>query len=329
MRLKPALNVFIALVLAFLAGCNGAAGEKSLLTVDFQQDQSLRYKFVSSRDIEVDWGTVKSGTRRGQQQVDKSSESMSMVVAYTPVKADPYGLTTIEATCESVKVKRSAPKGPQTAQRDAVENLSGKTFTLAVSPTGKIEDYSQLDKLIEEIGQKAFRPDRKRGIIKEPDMISDFIATQWFLWDSVSSIEKTAEGLSVGQNWQSKLSVPTPMVMRKARDVIYTLDEIRQTEKGQLAVIRSSYSLAKSVPRDWPVPYTGRFRMSGKFGFLKGYKVLDLQGKGEELFNIDKGRMEQYNQQYQIQLEAFMPMGIDTKPLITIDQNLTMTLLED
>jgi hypothetical protein len=119
------------------------------------------------------------------------------------------------------------------------------------------------------------------------------------------------------------------MVTRKARDVTYTLDEIRQTEKGQLAVIRSSYSPTESVSDNWPpMPYSGSFQMSGRFGFLRGYKLLDLQGQGEELFNIDAGRTEQYNQQYQVQLEASFPMGINIKPRITIKQNLTMELLE-
>ena len=158
-------------------------------------------------------------------------------------------------------------------------------------------------------------------------MISDFIATQWFLWDSISSIEKASKGIHAGQSWKSKLSVPAPMVTRKARDVTYTLDEISQTEEGQLAVISSSYSLAESVPRTWPVPYTGRFQMSGKFGFLRGYKFLDLQGQGEELFNIDTGRIERYNQQYQVHIEASFPMGLMTGPRITIKQNITMELL--
>ena len=254
---------------------------------------------------------------------------MDMVVAYTPIEVDPYGLTTIKATCKSVKVGRtSSGTGRQGTSKDAVENLPGVSFTFTVDPAGKIEDYSQLEKLIKEIGEKAFRQKGKGGRIKEPDMIGDFTATQWFLWDSVSSIEKAAEGVCVGQSWKSKLPVPTPMVIRKARDVTYTLDEIRQTEKGQLAVIRSSYSLADSVPSSWPMPYSGSFQMSGRFGFLRGYKFLDLQGQGEELFNIDAGRTEQYNQQYQVQLEASFPMGINMKPRITIKQNLTMELLE-
>ena len=200
-------------------------------------------------------------------------------------------------------------------------------FIYVLKGAGKIEDSSQLEQLIQEIGQKAFREDKRQGRVKEPDMIGDFIATQWFLWDSISSIQST-EGVSMGQTWQSKLSVPTPMVLRKARDVTYRLDEIRQSKQGQLAVIHSSYKLAESVPKAWPIPYSGRFEVAGPFGFYINYEVLDLQGKGEELFNIDAGRIEQYNQQYRMQLEASFPLALGINPRITIKQNLTMQLLE-
>jgi hypothetical protein len=161
-------------------------------------------------------------------------------------------------------------------------------------------------------------------------MICDVVATQWFLWDAVSSIEKPSRGAAVGQSWNSKLSVPTPMVMRKARDVTYSLDEIRPGKKGRLAVIGSSYRIADSAPRDWPIPYSGTFQMAGGFGFYRNYQVLSLQGRGEELFNIDAGRIEQYNQQYQLQLSASLLLPLaGVNPKITIKQNLTMNLLED
>jgi len=330
--LKTALTIFTAAVLGVLAGC--APGEKEplkeekeplkeekeLLTVDFQEAQTLRYKFVSSRDIDVDWDPGKS--EPDKNAADKFSETMDMVVAYTPVEVNPYGLTTIKATCESVKVQRSKGR-----RKDAVESLPGKTFTFTIDPTGKIEDYSQLNDLIREIGKKAFRQDTARGRIKEPDMIGDFIAAQWFLWDPVSSIEKASKGISVGQTWKSKLPIPTPMVTRKARDVTYRLDEIRRSEKGRLAVISSVYSPADSVPHSWPIPYSGRFQMTEMFGFLSGYKILDLRGRGEELFNIDAGRIQQYNQQYQMQLKASLPLPLSgVEPRITIKQNLTMEL---
>ncbi len=321
------------LFLIILTGCEPKAGMikspnsnegKELLTVDFKDGQTLRYKFVSDREIIIDWEPSKTEVEQEQTTLSRSSESMEMIVAYTPVEINPYGLSTIKATCESVNVKRS-----DGTQKDAVKNFAGKTHTFKIGPTGKIEDYSQLDKLIKEIGEKAFQPDTGRGKIKEPDMIGDFIASQWFLWDCVSSIENASEGIGPGQSWQSKLSVPTPMVTREARDVIYKLEEVRQSEKGRLAVISSSYSKTDSVPQSWPIPYTGRFQMRGKFGFLGNYKLLDLQGNGEELFNINLGRTEHYNQQYQVQLQASIPLGIGESPGITIKQNLTMNILED
>jgi len=120
------------------------------------------------------------------------------------------------------------------------------------------------------------------------------------------------------------------MVTRKSRDVTYTLEEIRPSEKGRLAVISGSYEIADSAPRQWPIPYSGRFQVAGTFGFYRNYQVLDLHGKGKELFNIDTGRIEQYKQQYELQLSASLLLPLaGVKPKITIKQNLTMKLLED
>ena len=328
--MKTALIILTIVIMSISGGCEPGAGvkeplikNKELLTVDWQDGRTLQYKFVSRRERNLDWDPTGKVSESDKGTPDKSAESMEMVVAYTPIEIDPYGLTTIEATCKSVEVVRS-----RGSRKDAVEHLAGKTFTFTVGPTGKIEDYSQLDGLIKEVGKKAVLPDTGRGRIKEPDMICDFIATQWFLWDSVSSLKDPSKGVAVGQSWKSKLSVPSPMVMRKAREVTYKLDEIRQSEKGRLAVISSSYQIAETVPRSWPIPYSGSFQMKGTFGFLSGYKLLSLEGRGEELFNIEAGRIEQYNQQYQMQLQASIPMGISVKPMITIKQNLTMKLIE-
>jgi hypothetical protein len=191
-----------------------------------------------------------------------------------------------------------------------------------------MEDRSELDKLIKEIGKKAFRPDTRRGRIKEPEMIGDFIASQWFLWDSISSIEKPIEGVLVGESWKSKLSVPSPMLMREAREVTYTLDEVRPSERGKVAVIRSTYSHAESRPTTWPIPYAGRFMVSGKFGLLSRYKILDFKGTGEELFNMETGQTERYNQKYQMRVAASFMFPIpDANPRITVEQELTMRLV--
>lgn len=340
--MKTKLAIIISAALCVLAGCKAAppgAGKwqegllskgKIPLTVDFQKGQSLRYKFVSSRSIDIDWEpNAEAESTRKKQEKTKHTESMEMVVKYEPVEIDPYGSVTIKATCESVNARRTSSSGRDASAPDAIQSLRGKSFTFKVGPTGKIEDYSQLDALIKETGEKAFRQGETRGRIKEPDMIGDFVATQWFLWNSISSIEEPYKGVSTGQTWRSQLSVPAPMMMRKARDIVYTLKEIRESPKGRLAVIQSSYSAAESVPDGWPVPYTGRFRMSGTFGFLQGYQVQDLQGRGEELFNIDKGRIEEYSQNYKMHIKCRLPMGLDVSPEMDVNQKLTTTLLPD
>ncbi len=333
-KLRTALIIFATVSLSALAGCNGPAGGgkhlpggRELLTVDFEEGESLTYKFVCRREIDIDWDPTGKASKGGKAASDKSTESLEVVMVYNPVEVDPYGLTTIEATCSSVKVQRSKRGGASGGRKDAAEYAGGKSFKLTVGPAGKIEDYSELDKLVQEMGEKAFRPNTDRGRIKEPEMIGDFVCTQWFLWDSVSSVQNAVEGVVVGDSWESQLSVPSPIVMRKARDVTYTVAEIRESEQGLLAVIDSNYTLAESVPKSWPVPYSGRFQMSGTFGFLGGYKILSLAGQGQELFNIDAGRTEQYNQQYEMVLDSSIPLGIDATPRISIKQTITAQLL--
>ncbi|MBN1393221.1 MAG: hypothetical protein JW947_10525 [Sedimentisphaerales bacterium] len=331
--MKALIIIPAVLSLSILTGCSPENGsiktansnkDTELLTVDFNDSQPLRYKFVCSRDIIINWEPSKTSPGGEPTAQEKFSESLETIVAYTPVEIKPFGLSTIEAKCESAKVRRS-----RGTKQDAAESFAGKTYRLKVSPAGKIEDHTELEKLIKETGEKAFRPDTGRGRIKEPDMIGDFIASQWFLWDSVSSIENASKGVSLKQSWQSKLSVPTPMVTRLARDVTYTLEDFREGEKGRLAVISSVYSPAETTPQSWPIPYTGRFQASGTFGFLGNYKLLELSGNGEELFNIPLGRTERGSQQYKLKLQASIPLGIGDNPEITITQNITTELLEN
>jgi hypothetical protein len=324
--LKTALIISTIVITAICGGCDPGiqrSSNKELLTIDWQDDRPLEYKFVSKREITIDWDPTGRLNKSDNTTPDKSVESMEMVVTYTPIEINPYGLTTIEAACKSVEATRSKGR-----HKDAAEHLAGRTYKFTVGPTGKIEDYSQLDNLLKETGKKAFITNADGRRIKQADMIGDFIVTQWFLWDSVSSLENPSQGITAGKTWKSKLSIPSPMVMRKAREVTYKLDEIRPSEKGRLAVISSSYKLADLAPQSWPIPYSGSFQMKGTFGFLSGYKLLDLQGEGEELFNIETGQTEQYNQHYQMEMESSIPMGIDVKPKITIKQHITMKLLQ-
>ncbi len=338
-RVKIGWMLLTAMALAASSGCKATregqeettavktpAPDKSrvFLTVDFEPGRTLRYRFASKRTIAVDWDPNAATTKNRVQNLD---ERMEMVVAYTPVEADPYGLSTVRATIESVDAVHGSGITGRVQETDAVEAAKGRSFTLKIDPRGRIVDANELTALIQAMGEKAFR-EGAGARTKDPDMIGDFVAGVWFLWDGAATIPLPAEGLAIGQTWPSKLPAPTPMVMRQARDVTYRFNGIRSGPRGAAGVIESTYTLADSSPADWPVPYSGRFRMSGTFGFLGPYQVLSLEGSGEELYNIEAGRLEQRLQKYTMEIKAALPpMGMKANPHITIEQSLAAELL--
>ncbi len=298
--------------------------QRVFLTVDFQPDQTLRYKFISQRKIVTDWTPGKQDDKSKKE----STESVEMVVAYEPVEVNPYGLVKVKATFESVKaVKTGTPR----RQPDAVETLAGKSYTFTVGPDGKIHDRTELVKLLTAASKAAFRKGSGSGRTKDPDLLDDVLTTQWYLWDSLNSIEKPAKGVKVGQTWKSNLLVPTSMVLRIGRDVTYQLADIRETEHGPVAVINSTYIMS-DVASEAPVPYEGSFRLAGAFGFFramfKGLSVTSLEGTGQELYNIDAGRVDSAQQNYKLTLKPNAAPLPGANPIIHIDQKITVQFIK-
>lgn len=330
MRIRFILFV-LASVLLGVGGCENAERGSELFTVDFQQGSELKYELVSERQIDINLDPTgkyskSSKGKRGQTITEK----MELVISYRILEAELYGPSVIEGNCLSAKVTRTAMSRGRAGKKDAVEFLSGKTFTFKIDPSGKIEDYSQLDKLAKELGKKAFG-DSKRGRIKDPDMIMDFAAMQWFLWDTVSSIPEPIKGLRLGQSWKSRLLVPMPAPSRIGRDAVYRFEEIRESEGKRLAVIKSEFSLAEAAPAKLPIPYSGSMQMRGIFGFLRGYKPVSLSGAGEQLFDIDGGVLESDIQNYEVKIKAAMMfnLGSDSlEPNMTVRQNFRIKLIE-
>ncbi len=308
---------------------------KVLLSVDFEKGQISKYKFISEREIALHWDPSSDESKSAADKVDYTNEKVEIVMAYEPIEVDPYGLTTIKCSCESVAVEQTTSKNKESKKVDAVKSFEGKSFNLVVGPTGKIEDYNDLTKVLQEVGNKAFREGGKEGVrIKEPDMIEDVIATQWFLWDSVGSLGTAgADGIETGFKWQSVLSAPTPLVTTQARSVEYQLSEIRNSQTGKQFVIKSTYSPADRKLITWPMPYSGRFQVSGPFGFLtmfiKNFEVTSLQGSGVEILQADNGQAVSYKQDYKMVLESTVKSSLGTKPRLEIKQNFTMERLAE
>jgi len=305
-------------------------GGPLLLSVDFEPNKTLVYNFVSERTMNVNLdptGKYSKGKQGGKEQTQ--TEKLEMQIAYKPIKLDPYGISIIEANCLSAKVTRSGSSRIKETT-DAVESLKGKSFTLKITPSGKIVDYSSLENVSKELAEKAFGGgETKRGKVKNPDMVMDFLATQWNIWDSTASIKNPLKGLNSKSKWSTKLAAPMPFVSKIGRNAEYRLSGVKKTGNETLAEITSTYSLS-GTPSNITLPYSGSFQMKGMFGFLQGYKVISIDGKGTQLFDVNRGLIKSDTQNYEAKVSAAI-FGLgkdDLTPNIKIDQTITMTLVE-
>lgn len=314
--------VVSACLLVLAAGC-----EKALLTpeevavvpaVQFTQGETLRYLFKSHRSVQVQWD-AKALAEGDQNAAHTMTETLTLRMAFKPVEVTGQK-TVLQATCNSAVVRRSSLTGKRPTGRDAVERMAGQSFTLVLDARGRVTDANELDALLKKLGTHAFRQTGGQRI-KDPEMINDVAASQWFLWDAVTSVDPN--GVKPGDTWQSRLSVPTPMVLRKARDVTYTLADVNDT----VATIDMTCVLSPDkAPTSWPIPYAGKFLVSGPFGFLRGFKVLSLEGRGSEQFDLAQGRSLGYEQTYHMELQGMIPFSMRVMPRVLIDQTLSMTL---
>lgn len=325
--------IIISLAAAILTGCqegqqkpgaeNSATGQ--VFTVDFTPEAPLRYKLTSERTVQVDFGPGMGS----KDKPEKTTEKLDLVISYEPIGSyDQYGQTTIKATCHSAKVRRISITGKK-SPTDAVELLTGRSFTLKVSPVGKITDDKNFRKVVTQIGKGAFASKGgPKGTIKNPDMISDFIALQWHLWDSIAGIENPRKGVRIGQSWTVDQLLPLPSPIPAVKQTTYTLTKVDTTEAGTVATIATKVGNSKATFPNWPKPYSGSFQMKGMFGFLRNYRLLSVEGDGKQIYNIDAGRIESETMRYKAKVSAdfLMPLG-DSKPLLTIDQKITIKFI--
>ena len=91
-------NVFCVILAAAalsLCGCGRPSSVGELMLVDFEENRPLRYRLVSERQTRIDL----TGTDSSRQSAPQTmAERLELVMVYTPVKVDPFGLTTLKVT---------------------------------------------------------------------------------------------------------------------------------------------------------------------------------------------------------------------------------------
>lgn len=324
------LYPLIAAVCLCIVGCQQPEPENWLL-VSFEKKTPVTYQFTSERQITIDLTGGSSAKKNKPQTV---SEKLEMVITYMPTRVDPFGLSTLTATCQSAKVTRSSISN-KNVSKDAIEYLAGESFTFKISPTGEIVDDTDMRRIVRQIGEKAFAQGQNSSRrIKNPDMISDFIVMQWNLWDVISSIEEPLAGVQAGQTWETRKWIPwaIPLANLPSRLTTYELDHFLPDPNGpadqdrtRKAVITSTSALAEPLKKSFPKAYEGSFQMRGIMGFLRNYEFLSLEGTGTQVFNMDKGLIESDRQHYTMNVNAafMLPLG-DSLPVLTVDQTISI-----
>ena len=322
--MRNTFSIAIAgLMLLAFAGCVPS----NLLTVDFEPQTELQYKIVSQRDIELQLtGTSDSKNKKKSQ---KMIEKMELVIVYIPTGAeDEYGRTIVTATVKSAKVTRKAFTNRSTPT-DAVQSLAGKSFTIPLSATGQIDDYSDLNRILGELGQKALVSGKGSTKVRNPDMIADFAASQWYFWDSVSKITNPRRGVEIGQVWSTEQLAPMPLPLNIVKQTDYTLTDLTDVNGEQIANIEITISESDETVEHWDDPYGVKYSMKGMFAFLRGYQLLSLEGSGKQQFNVDKGVVLKEDQQYSMVFNVSFPMALgDVQPKLKIDQKFSVELLD-
>ena len=325
---RTILSVISGAVLLGVCACRGPDSRidppvrLQHLSLMFLPGQSLCYRYVSNRTITIDWKPEASDDPNDGRSIQHLYESLDLVVTYHVQAVDVNGLATVEGRFESIDPKRSRLTGAQVLSEDPVILLKGRTFTFRIDPSGRIRDRGAFHDLLEQTARFAFRDDPRRGRLKGPEMVWDVIALLWSPWEVLAG--QDPNGVRPGDAWSTQLAVPTPMVLRKARDASCTWQTPALTDGQRVAVIASRYALSPDpLPAHWPIPYAGRFGVSGPFGFLRHYQVRCLDGHGTDRLDMTEGRLLGYEQHYTVTMDASMPLAL-ASPTIVIDQTLRM-----
>jgi len=300
------------------------------MALEFRADPPLRYRFVSSREVQIE---LTSGSSGKKEDSKLANESIEMVFRIRPIEANPYGLSTVEFTCESVEANRTTFSG-KAAPADAMQHLRGRSYTLQVSPTGQIELTDSFRELLREIGRKSFveKGDTAQRI-KDPDMILDWLFFQYTLWDLTASNPKPLRGVVPGSSWQSEQFLPWPVPIQNlpSRIITYTVETLEEQQQVKLASVSTRYQLREKPLLNFPLPYEGSYQIRGSlFSVLRSFRHESLEGTGRLVFNLTDGQLEFAQDDYTLITAAdfILPLG-DSLPKLTVRQHIRIERLSD
>jgi len=258
-----------------------SAQEKVELKWTFEKGRELTYKQTQKQTLEI----------FGSAMEQETSQIQGWKV--TDVAGD--GTATIETTCLAVAMKASGAMEfeydsdkdkelPENPQVRMMAKMVGKTFTIKMTPKGKILESKGVDALLDDM-LKEFGDDAgpMREMLKQ--MLSD---------DTMkSSMQQMAPMLpqapvAKGDKWKDEFTLKFPMIGGMKFVVASTLKDV---EAGEA-----------KVEQDWTIELKGGDDNENPLG--AAFKITDSKGKARLSFALEKGHFVSQQIEMDMTMEA-------------------------
>lgn len=262
------------------------------LLVSAQDKAELRWKFEKGREL-----TYKQTQKQTMEFAGTAMEQEnSQTQVWTVKDVAPDGTATIETKCVAVAAKASGamefdydsdkdkevPENPQVAM---MAKMVGKSFTLKMTPAGKIVEMKGFDALMEDL-LKDLGDDA--GPMKE--MLKQMLSDETMK----SSMQQLApmlpeKAVGPGDKWTNDFTLKFPMIGGMKFGVASALTELQ----GGLAKIAQDWTVElKADEADPDNPLGGLV------------KITDSKGKAQIVFSVEKGCFVSQSMTMNLTMEA-------------------------
>ena len=257
------IGCLIAMVF-ILSGCvwqNSTSREK------FSSAAGVRYQVGLQRQTLVELKQADSQSSAWQ----KMYENLDLVMVCQPLEKKDDGSMSFEIAFDSIQAKRT--DFLQTSRfTDSVTGLSGKSFTVTVTPWGMVI-CPLLEQELKNLSANSFEEVKRPGTrLKRADFLADVWAIQTLLFEAIAASENTAK-----DTLQTTRQLPFPIADIHAP----TADITWQKEKTSSGISLNGKELLtdKSARNMIPPIYPGQYKMEGLLGYLRHCKYESVEGE--------------------------------------------------
>ena len=269
----------MAVVLLSLAGCQQ---QQMDLALNFQPDDEVLYRVVteSGKDYEFLQPSINESTE------NHTVSRIEMVFAQKTESIDKNGDAVLNITINELKYFASGPKGTtidfdgcrEKDKSEPLAKLIGQSYKIKLTSAGKVEVIDV--KAAREIIKAGFAGKVAQRLLSNGEIEKRH---------NVLALVDAERNYIQGQNWSTLASSPPGMLQSKSYEKQYTLQEVKDQDGQQIAMITMD-----AVPSSKRAPDMSSDSM-GMGSFAKMFEDSDIY-KGELLLNLSTGQIIRYRE---------------------------------